>query len=131
VSVVWCHTGEKIGDYVTKPLQGDLFRKFIDHIMGVVPAQDPGLGKTDGGVGKAEINKKTSLVLLRKGEAPPDCVGSGNQDRVKRELRRGSDGRTESIRDPSKFNQSKGKSAQWSSRPDGHSPSSPHFFKII
>jgi hypothetical protein len=27
---------------MTKPLQGALFRKFRDQIMGVVPAQDPG-----------------------------------------------------------------------------------------
>jgi hypothetical protein len=30
---------------MTKPLQGALFRKFRDQIMGVVPAQDPGPGK--------------------------------------------------------------------------------------
>jgi hypothetical protein len=35
VSVVWCPTGDMIGDYATKPLQGALFRKFRDHIMGV------------------------------------------------------------------------------------------------
>jgi hypothetical protein len=52
VSVVWCPTGDMIGDYATKPLQGALFRKFRDHIMGVTPARDPGPGKTDGGVGK-------------------------------------------------------------------------------
>jgi hypothetical protein len=34
-----------IGDFMTKPLQGALFRKFRDQIMGVVPAQDPGPGK--------------------------------------------------------------------------------------
>jgi hypothetical protein len=95
VSVVWCPTGDMIGDYTTKPLQGVMFRKFRDHIMGVVPARDPGPGKTYGGVGKAEINKKTSLVPLRKGAAPQECVGSGTWDRVKRELGRGSDGRTD------------------------------------
>jgi hypothetical protein len=57
VSVVWCPTGDMIGDYATKPLQGALFQKFRDHIMGVTPARDPGLGKTDGGVGKTETNK--------------------------------------------------------------------------
>jgi hypothetical protein len=31
-----------IGDFMTKPLQGALFCKFRDQIMGVVPAQDPG-----------------------------------------------------------------------------------------
>jgi hypothetical protein len=30
---------------MTKPLQGALFWKFRDQIMGVVPAQDPGPGK--------------------------------------------------------------------------------------
>jgi hypothetical protein len=45
VSVVWCPTGDMIGNYATKPLQGALFRKFRDQIMGVVPAQDPGPGK--------------------------------------------------------------------------------------
>ena len=45
VSVEWCPTGDMIGDYMTKPLQGALFRKFRDQIMGVVPAQDPGPGK--------------------------------------------------------------------------------------
>ena len=34
-----------IGDYITKLLQGALFRKFRDQIMGVVPAQDPGPDK--------------------------------------------------------------------------------------
>jgi hypothetical protein len=28
VLVLWCHRGDMIGDCVTKPLQGDLFRKF-------------------------------------------------------------------------------------------------------
>jgi hypothetical protein len=44
--VVWCPTGDMIGDFATKPLQGALFRKFRDHIMGVTPAQDPVPGKT-------------------------------------------------------------------------------------
>ena len=30
---------------MTKPLQGAPFRRFRDHIMGVVPMQDPGPGK--------------------------------------------------------------------------------------
>ena len=45
VSVVWCPTGDMIGDYATKPLQGALFRKFRDQIMGVVPVNKPGPGK--------------------------------------------------------------------------------------
>jgi hypothetical protein len=52
VLVVWCPTGDMIGDYETKPLQGALFQKFRDQTMGVTPARDPGPGKTDSGVGK-------------------------------------------------------------------------------
>jgi hypothetical protein len=52
VLVVWCPTGDMSVDYVTKPLQGTLFRKFRDQIMGVTPARDPGPGKTDSGVSK-------------------------------------------------------------------------------
>ena len=46
LSVVWCPTGDMIGNFATKPLQGALFRKFRDQIMGVMPAMDPGLGKS-------------------------------------------------------------------------------------
>jgi hypothetical protein len=45
VSVVWCPTGDMIGEYAAKPLQGALFTRFRDMIMGVVPAEDPGPGK--------------------------------------------------------------------------------------
>ena len=41
LKVEWCPTQDMIGDYMTKPLQGALFRKFRDQIMGVVPAQVP------------------------------------------------------------------------------------------
>jgi hypothetical protein len=47
VSLVWCPTGDMIGDFMTKPIQGALFRKFRDQIMGVVPAQDPGPGNAN------------------------------------------------------------------------------------
>jgi hypothetical protein len=46
ISLVWCPTGDMIGDFMTKPLQGALFWKFREQILGVVPAQDPGPGKT-------------------------------------------------------------------------------------
>ena len=37
VSIDWCPTGEMVGDYMTKPLQGALFRRFRDIIMGIAP----------------------------------------------------------------------------------------------
>jgi hypothetical protein len=83
VSLVWCPTGDMIGDYATNPLQGALFRKFRDQIMGVIPAQDPGPGKIDSGVGKAETSKNKPkkgkvIRLVRPGKeaAPQECVGS-------------------------------------------------------
>ena len=42
VSVVGFPTGDVIGDYMTKPLQGVMFRKFREQIMGVITAADPG-----------------------------------------------------------------------------------------
>ena len=58
--LVWCPTGDMIGDFMTKPLQGALFRNFRYQIMGVIPDQDPGLGKSHPGKsrpGKAQPGK--------------------------------------------------------------------------
>ena len=45
VTVKGCPTGEMTGDFLTKPNQGAVFRKFRDLIMVVVPQPDPGPGK--------------------------------------------------------------------------------------
>ena len=45
LSIEWCPTGDMIADFMTKPTQGALFKKFRDQIMGVVKAQMPGPGK--------------------------------------------------------------------------------------
>jgi hypothetical protein len=45
LTVEWCATGDMIADFMTKPTQGALFKKFPDQIMGVIPAQSPGPGK--------------------------------------------------------------------------------------
>jgi hypothetical protein len=104
-----------IGDYATKPLQGALFRKSRDHIMGVTPARDPGPGKTDGGVGKTETNKNKPkkgkvirLVLPGKEAAPQECVGSRTRDRAK-----AGPWLVKKIADLTIFNQSKGKSGSY------------------
>ncbi len=34
LKVEYCPTGDMVGDYFTKPLQGDVFRKFKAAIMG-------------------------------------------------------------------------------------------------
>jgi hypothetical protein len=37
ISPKWCPTGEMIADFLTKPLQGTMFCKLRDLLMGVVP----------------------------------------------------------------------------------------------
>ena len=49
MSLVWCPTKDMIRDFMTKPLQGAMFRKFRDQIIGVILAQDPGPGKSQPG----------------------------------------------------------------------------------
>ena len=44
LSVEFVQFTTMIGDFMTKPNQGALFKKFKDQIMGVIPAQDPGPG---------------------------------------------------------------------------------------
>jgi hypothetical protein len=39
VAIQYCPTKEMVADYFTKPLQGELFYKFRDQIMGVVPME--------------------------------------------------------------------------------------------
>ena len=36
VTIKWCPTADMVGDYMTKPLQGNIFRKFRDIIMGII-----------------------------------------------------------------------------------------------
>ena len=59
-----------IWDFMTKPLQGALLRKFKDQIMDVIPDQDVGLGKYQPG--------KARNIFLKLGPAgraaPQECV---------------------------------------------------------
>ena len=75
-----------IGDFVTKPLQGALFRKFRHQIMDMILAQDPGPGKSQ--TGKARpVKAQPGKVNPKKGKeyffkfgptgraATHECVG--------------------------------------------------------
>jgi hypothetical protein len=64
VSLVWCPTRDMIRDFMTKPLQGILFWKIRDQIMGVVPAQDPGPGKAKTKID--ELNTHTDKPMKGK-----------------------------------------------------------------
>jgi hypothetical protein len=54
LKVQWCPTTDVIADYMTKPLQGKLFRRFRDLIMGLDPPAERIVGLDD----------KTCLVLF-------------------------------------------------------------------
>jgi hypothetical protein len=66
VSVRWCPTGDMTGDFLTKPTQGALFRRFRDLIMGVVAQPDPGPGKPKKGIQKKVSKPKAEKVAKRK-----------------------------------------------------------------
>ena len=82
VSLVWCPTGDMIGDFMTKPLQGALFRKFRDQIMGVIPARDPGPGKAKPRNGKSDTYK----VKPRKGKTAKEKFGAPGKGRHHRSV---------------------------------------------
>ena len=87
VPLVWCPTGDMIRDFMTKPLQGALFRKFRYQIMGVIPAQDPGPGKANPGkASQGMLNNNSKKFGPSSRAAPQECVG--------RSLKRTMDGRT-------------------------------------
>jgi len=73
VTLKWCPTEDMIGDFATRPLQGVLFRKFRDQIMGVVPAQEPGTGKAKS---KQPKKKGKGSGLASAKATPQECVGN-------------------------------------------------------
>ena len=72
ISLAWCPTADMVGDFMTKPLQGALFRKFRDQIMGVVPSEGPDLGKNKSGNDKTD----TRNVPPRKGVTKKNKFGA-------------------------------------------------------
>jgi hypothetical protein len=82
MSLVWCPTADMIGDFMTKPLQGALFRKFRDQIMGTVPARDPGPGKAKPEDGKTDTHK----VTPRKGATVKEKFGAPEKGRHHRSV---------------------------------------------
>jgi hypothetical protein len=59
VAIQYCPTKEMVADYFTKPLQGELFYKFRDQIMGVGP-MDTIIGDHRSVLNNMSSNKKAS-----------------------------------------------------------------------
>ena len=72
ISLAWCPTAEMVGVFMTKPLQGALFWRFQDQIMGVVPSKGPDLVKNKSGNDKMD----TRNVPPRKGATKKDKFGA-------------------------------------------------------
>ena len=79
LSFKWCPTSDMIGDYATKPMQGALFCKFRDQIMGVVPVQDPGPGKADPENKKWMVVKSRKSKTAKKSLVPPKEKGRNHR----------------------------------------------------
>ena len=58
VLVKWCPMGDMYGEFLTKPNQGALLKRFRDVIMGIVEQPDPGPGKP-----KVRMKKGVKLLF--------------------------------------------------------------------
>jgi hypothetical protein len=85
LSVEWCPTGAMISDFFTKPLQGALFKKFRDLIMGVTGPSSKTYKQvlTETNPASSPPNRNTSLATKHTNLAstktttstPQECVG--------------------------------------------------------
>ena len=66
VQVKWCPTKEIVRDFMTKPLQGLVFKKFHDLIMGSLLMEE---------ARKLVTLDKESQGSGTDGRAPQECVG--------------------------------------------------------
>ena len=62
VEVKYCPTGNMVGDYFTKPLQGSLFKKFRDQIMNIQDERKKGTNNEDPAVGPRSVLRKVIRI---------------------------------------------------------------------
>jgi hypothetical protein len=84
LTVEWCPTANMIADFMTKPTQGAIFRKFRDIIMGIetIKSGNDVSDKSGKAVGTAKSNriqakkmKSIAKIWHVKEHAPQECVG--------------------------------------------------------
>jgi hypothetical protein len=78
LKIEWCPTGDMIGDYMTKLLQGALFHKFRKMLMGMVPVKDPGTGKVKPQKSKLKVCKDKTREQKVSGLAPLPSKEAGS-----------------------------------------------------
>jgi hypothetical protein len=74
LKVEWCPTGDMIADFMTKPLQGGLFKKFRDLIMGIKPLDSDTTTRS-----LASVDLPTPQECLG-GRTPRDMVTGGTSN---------------------------------------------------
>ena len=66
VEIQYCPTGEMTADYMTKPLQGKLFEKFRDEIMGVKVKKKKTWADVVKGTSSVPLNNRNGRSVLKK-----------------------------------------------------------------
>ena len=74
LKVEWCPTGDMIADFMTKPLQGGLFKKFRDLIMGIKPVDSDSMIRSQPSSTKIKNRRGTSLASVDM-PTPQECLG--------------------------------------------------------
>ena len=84
ITLRYCQTEHMLADFLSKPLQGNLFRKFRDVLLGLahlstlrVPARLPGEERVAGHVDEPSITARESRLGVKKTNATPRCSHSG------------------------------------------------------
>ena len=74
LKVEWCPTGDMIADFMTKPLQGALFKKFRDLIMGVKELDSGSMTRSQSPSTKIKNRRGTSMASVDM-PTPQECLG--------------------------------------------------------
>ena len=82
VSIKWHPTKKMVADHATKPVQGTLFKRFRDLIMGVIPLNDSSTSKEkklkdldNKDDTKEKPGKGNKKCLAPQKEVPQECIG--------------------------------------------------------
>ena len=87
VTVEWCPTGKMIADFATKLLQGAMFRRFRDMLLGVVPPVLPSQSIHDIADKENQPPLKGTRRSTSQNATPQECVGVKPSGDTKRHSR--------------------------------------------